>query len=421
MPIHHNLRTKVAIIGTGPSGCAASYELSKNGIEHILIDKAIFPRDKVCGDGLSPSVFYVLRKIYPELIAKMAAQTDKFKPMLSGMGVAPNGVEADMPLYNPAQDDLPPAFSAKRIDFDHFLVNQLNTTYATAYFGYEVTDIVRHDNGFTLTIKDNNAATTMQIDAEVLIGADGDRSIVKKKLTSSKLNNEHYLAGIRAYYSGVTGMKNRLEFHLFSKVLPGYFWIFPLANGQANVGVCMLSSYIGKNKVNLREILLKAIQEEPTLKTRFANATLDGKIVGWGLPVGSNPKKVLSGERFLLIGDAASVINPLSGEGIAPAFYTGMYAAQAIVSAKGDYSAAVFQQSYDSRIARTMGFEFRLMRWLQGIYHYPRLLNFLLGSFAHNTFLIENCGVFFDQKSRKALYNPMFSLRMLVGFFGIKL
>lgn len=231
------------------------------------------------------------------------------------------------------------------------------------------------------------------------------------------LDSNHYLAGIRAYFDGVEGMKNSLEFFMLQNVLPGYFWIFPLANGQANVGICMLSNYVSEHKINLREKLLEAIANDPIIKKRFENARLDGKILGWGLPVGSKPNNKISGEGFLLIGDAASVIDPFSGEGIAPAFYTGMYAAQAYITAKGDYSAAKLFKLYDKKVQKTMGFEFRFMRWFQNIYHYPRLINFLIKIFARNRFLIENAGVLFDPKSRKKLSNPIFFWKMLKGFF----
>ncbi len=415
MPEIDSFTTKIAIIGAGPAGCAASFELSKNGIEHLLFDKATFPRDKVCGDGLSPRVFFVLRKIYPALIQKMAAQPELFRVMETGMGIAPNSIAANLPLVNPTNDGLPPAFSAKRIDFDNFLVQNVNPKYATTFFDSEIKTIERQAKGFKITFI--QSGISKHIFAETIIGADGDRSIVKKTFLPSKLDPEHYLAGIRAYYNNVAGMKNSLEFHLLSGVLPGYFWIFPLANGQANVGVCMLSSHVSKHKVNLREALLQAISEEPTLKNRFQGAILDGKIVGWGLPVGSQPKKTLSGEGFMLIGDAASVIDPFSGEGIAGAFYTGMYAAQAIIAAKGDYSAKNFKTLYDERVHRTMNFQFKFMRWFQNIYHYPRLINFLIGAFARNRFLSQNAGVLFDPASRQKLKNPVFLFRMLLGFF----
>jgi flavin-dependent dehydrogenase len=297
---NYSFSSKVGIIGAGPAGCAASFELSKNAMPHLIFDKAIFPRDKVCGDGLSPRVFFVLRKIYPELIAKMAAQPDKFRVMETGMGIAPNGVIADMPLINPTEDGLPPAFSAKRLDFDAFLVEHLNRDFATALFDATVKTIEKVAHGFELTyVKDG---LTQKAFVETLIGADGDRSLVKKTFAPASLDPKHYLAGIRAYYDGVEGMKNSLEFHLLEGVLPGYFWIFPLANGQANVGVCMLSKYVSEHKVNLREVLLQTVAEHPTLKVRFAKAALDGKIVGWGLPIGSNLKKPLSGDGFMLIG-----------------------------------------------------------------------------------------------------------------------
>ncbi|MFZ4543438.1 MAG: geranylgeranyl reductase family protein [Saprospiraceae bacterium] len=413
----YDFTSKVAIVGAGPAGCAASFELSKLGQKHLIIDKAIFPRDKICGDGLSPRVFFVLRQLFPELLPKLAAQTHRFKAIETGMGVAPNGSFIDLPLINPTEDGLPGAFTSKRIDFDHFLVENLNADFAHQIFGASITAIDRIATGFELTItKDGKEHIAF---AESLIGADGDRSFIKKKLAPAAFESEHYLVGVRAYYQNVGGMKNTLEFYLFDRVLPGYFWIFPLADGTANVGVGMLSTYVRDNKVNLRELLIECIEKEPALIERFKDVELQGKIVGWGLPVASNPSNVISGERFMLIGDAGAFIDPFSGEGIASAFYTGMYAAQAIVKAKNDFSAANFKKLYDHKIKRTMRAEFKVMHIIQKIYFRPRLINFVLGSFGKNKFLIENAGLIFDPKTRSKLYNPIFFLRLLWGFVNI--
>ncbi len=413
----YNYTSPIAIVGAGPAGCAASFELSKNKIPHLVLDKAVFPRDKICGDGLSPRVFFVLRKIYPELISEMGNRSDKFKVITNGLAVAPNGKMIKMPITNPEDDTLPPSFTAKRLDLDDFLVEHLDKTYATTLFDANVKTIVRQEKGFEITfIKEGKEETAW---VEVVVGADGDRSIVKKNLAPAKIDFDHYIAGIRAYYSNVTGMSDSLEFHLDNDILPGYFWIFPLANGQANVGVGMLSNAISKEKVNLKERMMQIIEKNPDLKARFANATLDEKVLGWGLPVGSQPKKTVSGDGFMLIGDAGSFIDPVSGEGIAGAFYTGMYAAQAILQAKGDYSAANFYEFFDKKIKRTMGFEFKFSYFLQKLFNYPSVLNFIANTAARNKFLIKNIDIFFDHRKRRQFYNPIFTLRLMVGFLGI--
>jgi flavin-dependent dehydrogenase len=111
------------------------------------------------------------------------------------------------------------------------------------------------------------------------------------------------------------------------KSLPGYFLIFPVPNGQANVGIGMLSKYVSKNQINLKKLML-VVLESPKFKKRFKNAKLQTKIHGWGLPLGSKKNRSISEERFLLVGDAASVIDPFTGEGIGIAMFTGKWAAE---------------------------------------------------------------------------------------------
>src|SRR5207342_3032720 len=137
------------------------------------------------------------------------------------------------------------------------------------------------------------------------IVADGDRSVIAKKYGGKTVEPDHYCGGIRAYYKNVSGMhkQNFIELHFLKELLPGYFWIFPLADGSANVGAGMLSKSLSKKKVNLRDAMLKVIAENPTIKDRFKDATLEGKILGWGLPLGSKKRKV-SGNNFMLTGDA---------------------------------------------------------------------------------------------------------------------
>src|SRR6202012_2731700 len=113
--------------------------------------------------------------------------------------------------------------------------------------------------------------TEYVISAPVIIGADGDKSMVRKKYLSEQTAPKTYAVGLRAYYEGVTGLHadNFIELHFLPEVLPGYLWIFPLPNGMANVGVGILSETIRKKKINLREQMLHAIKTNPQIAPRF--------------------------------------------------------------------------------------------------------------------------------------------------------
>ena len=168
-----------------------------------------------------------------------------------------------------------------------------------------------------------------------------------------------------------------IELHFYKSLLPGYFWVFPLPNNEANIGLGMLSSFISKKKVNLKKKMLEVIATEPGLKERFAEAELDDKIYGFGLPLGSK-KRDLSGQRFMLLGDAASLIDPITGEGVGNAIRSGPFAALQIEKcfAQKDFSASLMK-SYDEHLYGAVWGEMRFSRMLQTGFRYPIVINAL--------------------------------------------
>jgi menaquinone-9 beta-reductase len=342
-------QTDIVIIGAGPAGCSTSLFLAKQGIPHTIIDKAVFPRDKVCGDALSGKSVYVLNQLDPSIIPAFDKQKDEFIESWGVKFVAPNGKAIDIPFKSDmSKEQLPPGFIAKRYDFDNELFKRLDKKYANIIEGAEVTEINRGTDSIEVVYTYQGIQHSIQ-NAQVVVGAEGDRSMVAKKLANIQKENNHYCAGIRAYYDGVQGMhdQNFIELHFLPEMLPGYFWIFPLPNGGANVGAGMLSSEVSKRKVNLKADMLRAIENNPNIRERFKHATMQGKIQGWGLPLGSK-KRPVSGERFLLVGDAGSLIDPFTGEGIGNALYSGMMAANQIAeSIKQQRFDAAFLKQYD--------------------------------------------------------------------------
>ena len=252
----------------------------------------------------------------------------------------------------------------------------------------------------------------------MLIGAEGDRSLVAKKLSAIKKDNDHYCAGIRAYYEGVTELhdQNFIELHFLEELLPGYFWIFPLPNGQANVGAGMLSSSVSAKKVNLKEDMLRAIANNPKIKHRFANAKLVNNIQGWGLPLGSK-KRVISGNNFLLTGDAASLIDPFTGEGIGNAMYSGMLAAAHIQNCiKQNNFSAEFNQTYDKAFYDRQWDELKLSHTMQKLCKYPWLFNFVVNKANKNKALRETISCMFEDLDLRAkLRNPLFYVKLLIN------
>lgn len=411
--------TDIVIIGAGPAGCSTSLFLAKNKIPHTIIDKAIFPRDKVCGDALSGKVVYVMKQLNSEMIYEYNQNNNQFLPSWGVKFVAPNGKSIDIPFKSDmSKETHAPGFISKRMDFDATLFNKLDKNYAQVFDGTELTSIQKTNEGYNLKLK-NTANTELEInDVKMLVGAEGDRSIVAKTLSNIKKENDHYCAGIRAYYEGVTELHNQnfIELHFLDELLPGYFWIFPLPNGQANVGAGMLSSSVSAKKVNLKEDMLRAIANNPKIKHRFANANLVGKIQGWGLPLGSK-KREISGENFILTGDAASLIDPFTGEGIGNAMYSGMLAASHIQNCinENNFSANFNQQYYKAFFDRQWD-ELKLSHTMQKLCKYPWLFNFVVNKANKNKALRETISCMFEDLDLRAkLRNPFFYFKLLVN------
>ncbi len=173
------------------------------------------------------------------------------------------------------------------------------------------------------------------------------------------------------------------------ELIPGYLWIFPLADREANVGLAMRSDKISERKYNLKHNLQRILAENPAFKDRFAQAELVDDIRGFGLPMGSKKRK-LSGERYMLVGDAGHLIDPLTGEDIGNAIFSGVIAAdQAIACVQAQDFSARFMRGYDRRIRRVMGRELQLGYVFQRMMFYPRLIRFLMKRVYNNRFVMD--------------------------------
>lgn len=411
-----SINTSVIIIGAGPAGAGTSFFLTKYGIPHIVIEKEQFPRDKVCGDACSGKTALVINRADPQWLSEILADPNSFLPSWGITFVAPNGKPLDIPFTTSrTADTKAPGFTVPRLTFDNFLFRKMPSPYCTIFQQATVSAIVQRNGSVTVSMAHNGDEYT--ITAPVIIGADGDKSIVRKKFLDENVVQKTYAVGLRAYYEGVTDMHhdNFIELHFLEEVLPGYLWIFPLPNGMANVGVGILSERIREKKINLREQMLSAIKNNPRIAPRFANARLVDKIQGWGLPLAME-RQPLSGDNFILTGDAACLIDPFSGEGIGNALYSGMLAAAAIKEAKeqNDFSAAFLKKAYDDVVYKRLGNELKISATLQRLCKYPWLFNFVVNK-AYKSRSLRNtisC-MFTDMDLRGQLSKPSFYFKIL--------
>jgi geranylgeranyl reductase family protein len=365
------IKTQICIVGAGPAGATLSIFLCRMGINHLIVDAADFPRDKVCGDGLDLKAIRVLNHIDPTLIEKelitgkasfMASQGIRF--------VLPSGRNVDIKdeSANSNRDtNRPMFFVSKRIDFDNFLVSKIDRSVADLRLSTRIENITREEKCWKL--EGSSPDCKLEIEADFLIGADGDHSVVLKHLGERKIDRNNYAGAVRQYWSGIEGLHpDKLLEIYFPKSLPlSYFWIFPLPDGKANVGYGMASNYIAKNNINVRKAFEELIKTDPVLIPRFKNAQALETVKGWGIPMSGNNRKAY-GDGWLLLGDAASLVCPTSGEGIGSGMISGYVAAKFLQRAvqRNDFSEKMFTH-YNREIHKRLQTEEKIYRLINNI------------------------------------------------------
>ena len=420
------IETQVCILGAGPGGAATALRLAQLGIPSVLIDKVQFPRDKVCGDGMTGRTVAILNRIDPDIMNHFA-QTDIQTDSWGVTFWMDHKREFRVPFrknYN-KDTDKTPCFVAKRLDFDNFLVEKVRKQPLVQI--YENINIEIHERISTVTANGtqqeegwilSNKKGDFKIKTKLVIAANGANSPFMRHVANIIVDPAHTAAAVRAYYKNVTNCHpdNFIELHFLKDYLPGYFWVFPLPNGEANVGFGMLSTTISQRKINIKKALMDIIENNPGIKERFKDAELIDDIVGFPLPLGSK-RRLLSNDNYMLVGDAACLVDPLTGEGIGNAVYSGYIAAeQAEKCLKANNFSAEFLKDYDTRVWRVMGTELNLSYKLQRLGKYPAIFNFVLWIASRNVQISDLVyAMFNDIDVRKRVLNPMFWLKTLVN------
>lgn len=408
----------IVIMGMGPSGATASLFLSQKKIPHLILDKEVFPRDKICGDALSGKVFSHLKHVDPQFHLFCQENPEMFLPSYGVRFASPEGLFLDVP-FSPGLtvNDPAPGFICRRMDFDAALANRVKEGHAEVWENAKVVKMEKQKQGWILHIQQESKLT--EIYTSFVIGADGERGISRRQVTGRvEKNPKYFSAGLRQYFKGVTGLHpmNFIELHFIPELLPGYFWIFPMAQGNANVGLGMLSQEVSSRKINLRKTLEILIHEHPRFSERFKTARALEAPKGWGLPLGNGALNCV-GHHLLLTGDAASLIDPFTGEGIGNAILSGRYAAQiaAQIYLSQDYSEKVLLE-YPKLIQQKIGQELKVSSILLRLVKYPFLFNWVVRKANKNEpFRNTISSMFADIDLRAKFSNPMFYIRLLFG------
>ena len=309
----------VIIVGAGPGGCSTACFVAQKGYEVILIDKATFPRDKVCGDGLSASSLAVLERLGALEAVERSNPFRIDKVMVS----APNGtnISARPPSVKGLRDY---GFVMPRKEFDYiFFQFAKRISNVTLVENIKIKELIY--DGLNVCGVKSNDETFM---GKIIIGADGVHSTIAKKLSLRNDNPKHRGIAMRAYFDNVENLNHEIEIHYEESILPGYAWIFPTGEHTANVGVGILTRFADARAI--RDLFYRFLERTSLARIKLKNAhMIDNSLKGCPLPIGSFPSE-RSYRNVLLVGDAASFVDSLTGEGIYYALRSGEYAAEAI-------------------------------------------------------------------------------------------
>lgn len=362
------------IAGAGPAGMACALKLAGTNLRIAIADKSGHPRDKICGDALSLDVISQL----PGLSENLQVSFDSFAGKKASYGVkiyAPGGNPISIPFLKDGVEKC--GYICRRKDFDLLLFNELKN--------WENIEIIENCRIKNIKTTDQHVVveTTSGVAfSRMVVGADGANSVVAGSLSGALADRDHLCSGLRVYYDNVfpEDEKNFIELYFLKEILPGYIWVFPLPGNQANVGIGVLSSEIVRRKIRLKDIFRELVGRNEVLKKRLHGAIALETPRGFSLPLGSKKRKI-SGNRFLLAGDAAGLVDPFTGEGVANAIRSGRVAAGHIENCfmQNNFS-DVFNKAYDKEIYARMWKEFQVSKTLQKLSGHEALFNFVVSA-----------------------------------------
>jgi len=411
----------VVVVGAGPGGSACASFLAREGLRVALVDKATFPRDKTCGDAISGKSAAVLRElgIHDEVEERPHAVAEGV--LFSG----PNGDRVQIPFPKDVDPSgiknskkynyVTAGWVARRLVFDEMVFRHAQSyKNVETLEGFEVKDVL-FEGSRAVGVKSEDGR---EIRARLVIGADGAMSVVAQKVGAFERDHDHWIGAFRVYYEGVSGMTNDIEIHFVDGLIPGYFWIFPVDDGWANVGSGMIESDLRdpKRGIKLVEDTYRIMREHPAFKERFANAKeVAGSRKGWLLPLGSKHRPV-AGEGWMLVGDAAALIDPFSGEGIGNAMVSGRLAAAAAAKAlaANDLSKPFLSAHYEAPLRAELDEELRMSYKLQQLGRHRWLLNFVLRRAAKRPKVRETISqMLADREKKEAFGSAWFYVKLL--------
>jgi geranylgeranyl reductase family protein len=365
-----SFETDVLVVGAGPGGSATAYHLARHGIDVTVVEKAAFPREKVCGDGLTPRSVKAIQDI--------GVDTDdpRFERVI---GLRTHARRTTIQLPWPDLTSFPPyGLVMPREGFDHLLAQRAVKAGARLM---ERTEAIspRFVDGYVAgaTVRPAGArdADPTEIHARYVIAADGAASRFAKPAGVTRDEQKPLGIAARRYfrvdYHPGPWIESWLDLWDGDLLLPGYGWLFPVAGGRINLGAGLLNTFANFKDVSAQR-LFDAFARMLPPEWGIGEETAEGRVLSGPLPMGLNrtPQAV---PGLLLVGDAAGAVNPFNGEGIAYAIETGQIAAELVHEALITDRPAVTMQ-YPRVLEDAYGAYFMVGRWFASVIGKPAIM-----------------------------------------------
>ena len=350
----------VVVVGAGPGGSATAAHLSRSGMRTILLEKTTFPREKVCGDGLTPRAVKELLQLNIDLTSHGWIRN-------KGLRIIGGGHQLELPW--PELSNFPDyGLVRTRADLDHILVKKAVENGALLHESTTVTSPILDGERIVGVVAKNSAGEERSFRAPVIIAADGNSSRLSLAMGLSKRDDRPLGVAVRTYFKSPRHEDDYLESWLElwdnDRLLPGYGWIFGVGDGTSNVGLGILNSSPAFANVDYKELLMRWVAAMPR-EWGYVPEEMTGPIRGAALPMGFNRTPHYH-RGLMLVGDAGGMVNPFNGEGIAYAMESGRIAAETILSAKGLSGLGGFDQNrlatYPTRLKSEWGGYYTLGR-----------------------------------------------------------
>lgn len=367
----------VIVVGAGPGGSSAAAHLARRGLNVIMLEKSHFPREKVCGDGLTPRATRALTKLGIDISEEAGWRHNK------GLRIY-GGRTEPFTLDWPDLTDFPSyGLQRPRKDFDDLLARHAVSCGATMVEGANVRDAVLDDrSGRIVGVRTKDGAVYR---APLVVAADGNSSRLSVSMGLNKRDDRPMGVAVRTYYTSPRTNDDYLESWLElwegephkSTLMPGYGWVFGMGDGTSNVGLGVLNTSKGFGKTDYRALLKRWLDNTPE-EWGFRDQNMVGKVQGAALPMAFNRQPVY-GRGLLLVGDAGGMVNPFNGEGIPYAMESAEMAADAIADAYargvGTDSAERALHGYRSRLQSELGGYYRLGTVFVKLIGDPRIMH----------------------------------------------